>query len=141
MCCAAEETRSCHCKHSPEPSFSIHHMLKSFVSFVKWEFLDHAIDVVQLGEFHCFLAIERLARRPAMHGGPVLDKGKGVDLNLTDGYCPLASVSTGVNSDLRAKRTSFPCDPRPLIKSPMIFGIGAVDTIILAPPIFCNASA
>lgn len=44
------------------------------------------------------------------------------------------------DSGLRARRRSFPCGARPLIRSPMISGLGAVETIRAAPPSLCNAS-
>lgn len=40
---------------------------KSVISFRQWEFLNHAINVLQLGEFDGLLGVSRMATRPGLY--------------------------------------------------------------------------
>ena len=46
-----------HHKNTSKPSVSAQHMLEGFGRVFEWEFLDHAVDVMDLGEFNRFFAI------------------------------------------------------------------------------------
>jgi hypothetical protein len=43
------------------------------VGLLQREFLDHAVDILQLGELNRFLRVDGVATRPAMHREPILD--------------------------------------------------------------------
>lgn len=76
-------------------------MLIRFRSFIEWEFLNHAVDVVDFGELDGFLAVygrsaldirlmidplltKCLTARPAMDGQAFPDHGYRVDFDLAD---------------------------------------------------------
>ena len=63
-----------------------HHMIVRLVSLCQRELFNHAVDVVKLRKVDRFLAIECLARRPAVDRGALGDQGRGVDFDLT-GCC------------------------------------------------------
>lgn len=131
-----------HHQHTPKPRMPTHQMLKRIISFLKRELLNHASDAMKLCKGNGFLGIEFHARRPAADRGALVDQGQGVDFDLTNCYpwSAFRLVSIGT-CNLRAKRTNFPDGANPFTRSPMMSGIGAVLTIIAAPPIFIKASA
>lgn len=65
-------------------------MVVSFVGLLQWELLNHAFDVMELGEIDGLLAVESVARRPAVDGASFADQGEGVDFDLAHRLCWLA---------------------------------------------------
>lgn len=59
-------------------------MLERIVGFLEREFLNHAVDIVQLGVFNSFLTVEGIARRIAVDGAVTGDEGNRVDF---DAHC------------------------------------------------------
>jgi len=50
-----------HRQYSPEPGFPTQHMIQSLLRILEREFLNHAIDIVDLRKVDGFLAIEACA--------------------------------------------------------------------------------
>lgn len=57
---------SIHRNDAPEPDLSTHHMFECLGCLSKGELLNHAIDVVELGERNRFFAIQRMTRWPGV---------------------------------------------------------------------------
>ena len=51
------EIQLLHHNNGPESCLATHHMLKRFGCFMKREFLDHAVDVMDFGELDGFFAV------------------------------------------------------------------------------------
>lgn len=74
-----------HRDHRSESCLAVEHVLVCFIRLLQWEFLDHAVDVVQARKADGFLAIHSMTRRPAGDTQPFHEHGDGVDGDLSTG--------------------------------------------------------
>jgi hypothetical protein len=60
-------------------------MLVSIRSLLEWKLLDHAVDVMELGEIDSLFAVESVSGRPAVDGGSFRDQGDAVEFEFARG--------------------------------------------------------